>query len=74
MKYTRLTYALTVCFALLSAGCPPSTPKPRPGKDRLPLKGVTLRLAVAADPRDGGSHNATSRRMERTDRRGIGNR
>ena len=50
MKYTRLTYALTVCFALLSAGCPPSTPKPRPGKDRLPLKGVTLRLAVAADP------------------------
>lgn len=50
MKYTRLSYVLVVSFVLLLAGCPRSTTEQQPDGGHLPLKGVTLRLAMVADP------------------------
>ena len=38
------------CLLLILAGCPRPESEPRPGHDRLPLEGVTLRLAVVDDP------------------------
>ncbi|MCD4727318.1 MAG: extracellular solute-binding protein [Pirellulales bacterium] len=39
-----------LCLLLILAGCPRPESEPRPGHDRLPLEGVTLRLAVVDDP------------------------
>ncbi len=38
------------CLLLILAGCPRPESEPQPGHDRLPLEGVTLRLAVVDDP------------------------
>ncbi len=39
-----------LCLLLILTGCPRPESEPRPGPVRLPLEGVTLRLAVVDDP------------------------